>query len=121
MKTTLMKRRADMKRAPLPECHGGEGALDWTNTLTGADCEGRALRFCHDNILSPGVSIGVHTHERGEEYYLVLSGHGVMTLDGREYAMGPGDISGVYAGGSHGLRNTGEEDLRLIVFMVDAG
>lgn len=118
MKTTLFRRREDMQRQPLPNCHDGEGDLDWTNLLRKEDCEGRMLRFGHDNILAPGVSIGVHTHEHGEEYYLVLSGHGVMTLDGTEHPVGPGDISAVYAGGSHGLKNTGDEDMRLIVFMV---
>jgi mannose-6-phosphate isomerase-like protein (cupin superfamily) len=118
MRTTLLKRRAGMPRRPLAKCHGGEGDLDWTNMFTEAECAGRALRFCHDNTVAPGVSIGVHTHEAGEEYYLVLAGRGTMILDGERYSIGPGDISVVYAGGSHGLVNDGDEDMRVIVFQV---
>jgi len=118
MATTFLKRRADMKRAPLDKCHGGVGALDWTDMFTKDESAGRTLRFCHDNILKPGVSIGVHSHEKGEEYYFVIEGTGIMTLDGEEYEMGPGDISVVYAGGSHGLRNESDGDLRILVFLV---
>ncbi len=118
MTTTLLKRRADMTRRPLSECHGGVGSLDWTDMFTKEQSAGRTLKFCHDDILSPGTSIGVHTHDGGEEYYLVIAGNGIMTLDGEEHAMGAGDISVVYAGGSHGLRNESDEDLRVIVFQA---
>jgi mannose-6-phosphate isomerase-like protein (cupin superfamily) len=118
MNTTLLKKRAQMKRGPLDRCHGGEGALDFTVVLGGDDTKGRRLRFVHDDILKPGVSIGVHKHEHDEEYYLVLAGRGVMTLDGVAHEVGPGDITGVYPGGTHGLLNTGAEDLRVIVFAV---
>ena len=33
MKTTLIKKRGEMRRQPLTNCHDGEGALDWTNVL----------------------------------------------------------------------------------------
>jgi len=113
--TTRIKRRAEMARRPLPECHGGVGALDWTRVLDGEETDGRHLRFMHDDILPPGVSIGVHRHEDDEEYYYVVAGHGVMTLDGARYDVGPGDITAVYAGGEHGLENTGDTDLRVLV------
>ncbi len=116
--TTLIKRRADMERKPLEKCHDGLGALDWTNVLAGSDLPQRRLRFVHDNRLAPGVSIGVHAHTDDEEYYLILSGTGRMTLDGRAHDVGPGDITAVFPGGSHGLENTGTTDMHLIVFSV---
>ncbi|GAB4469690.1 MAG: cupin domain-containing protein [Armatimonadaceae bacterium] len=115
MKTTLIKRRQAMKRDPLPRCHGGEGSLDWTVVLDGADTKGRKLHFIHDDILAPGVSIGIHPHDTDEEYYLILSGNGVMTLDGEKFAVGPGDVTAIFPGGSHGLENTGTDEMRVIV------
>lgn len=107
-----------MPRNPLPECHGGVGALDWIGVLGGDDLKGRHLNFVHDDILPPGVSIGVHRHERDEEYYYVVSGRGVMTLDGEQFEVESGDITAVYPGGAHGLENNADEDLRIIVVSV---
>ncbi|MFC1714642.1 cupin domain-containing protein [Candidatus Poribacteria bacterium] len=114
-KTTLIKRRKDMIRQPLPECHGGRGALDWISVLDGADTRGKHINFIHDDILPPGASIGIHTHEHDEEYYYIVSGGGTMTLDGEQFEVSSGDITAVYPGGSHGLENDTNEDLRIIV------
>ncbi len=116
--TTLIKKRDEMARAPLPECHGGEGALDWTRVLDGRETQGRHVNFIHDDILPPGVSIGVHRHEDDEEYYYVVSGTGAMTLDGQRHEVGPGDITAVYPGGEHGLENTSDADMRILVISV---
>jgi mannose-6-phosphate isomerase-like protein (cupin superfamily) len=113
--TTLIRRRSEMPRSPLPNCHDGQGALDWTVVLDGQQTRGRQLHFIHDDILPPGASIGVHRHDTDEEYYFILSGTGVMTLDGIAYDVGPGDITAIFPGGEHGLKNYSEEDLRVIV------
>jgi mannose-6-phosphate isomerase-like protein (cupin superfamily) len=113
--TILIKKHEQMQREPLPNCHGGEGALDWTTVLDSRDIQDRRLHFIHDDILPPGVSIGVHPHDTEEEYYYVLAGRGVMILDGERSEVGPGDIAAVFPGGSHGLENTSAEDLRILV------
>ena len=110
-----------MTRQPLPNCHGGVGALDWTVVLNEQELAGRGLKFIHDDILPPGASVGEHRHDADEEYYYILSGRGQMLLDGRTFEVGPGDITAVYPGGSHGLINTGSEDLRIVVICVQPG
>ena len=114
-RTTLIRKREDMPRRPLAECHGGVGAVDWIVVLGGEDTEGRHLNFVHDDILPPGVSIGVHHHREDEEYYYVISGRGLMTLDGERFEVEAGDITAVYPGGTHGLENNADEDLRILV------
>ena len=44
------------------------------------DLPERRLRFVHDDVLKPGVSIGTHTHSEDEEYYYIISGSGMMHL-----------------------------------------
>ena len=114
-KTTFLKKRKEMRREPLENCHGGVGALDWIEVLDGNDLKGKGLLFVHDDILPPGVSIGVHHHADDEEYYYIVSGTGVMTLDDRRFEVSDGDMTAVYPGGVHGLQNTGSEDMRIIV------
>ncbi|MBD3241112.1 MAG: cupin domain-containing protein [Chitinivibrionales bacterium] len=114
--TSLLRRRTDMPRQVLSDCHGGAGDLDFTPLLDKASVQGRQVNFIHDDVLAPGASIGVHSHTHDEEYYLVLAGRGTIILDGARHEIGPGDIAAVYPGGSHGLENTGGVPLRLIVF-----
>jgi mannose-6-phosphate isomerase-like protein (cupin superfamily) len=117
-RTSLLKKASETKQVPLPECHGGHGVVDWTDVLSGSPIEGRRLNFLHDDILKPGVTIGIHTHESDEEYYYILSGNGIMTLDGENHQVGPGDIAAVFPGGSHALMNDSKNDMRIIVFSV---
>ncbi len=113
--TTFHKRLGEMPRGSLPECHGGQGDLDWTEVLGGRETAGRFVRFIHRDRLPPGVSIGDHRHEDTEEYYYVIDGEGTMTLDGDPVPVAAGDITAVYPGGVHGLKNTGSRDLDIIV------
>ncbi len=43
---------------------------------------------------------------------------GIIILDGDEFEVGPGDITAVYPGGSHGLKNHTDGNLRVIVVSV---
>jgi uncharacterized cupin superfamily protein len=114
-KTTFLKKRNEMLCQPLENCHDGKGALDWVEVLDHNDLKERGLNFVHDDILPPGVSIGNHKHTRDEEYYYIVSGKGIMTLDDQRIEVSGGDMTAVYPGGMHGLENTGSEDLRIIV------
>ena len=114
-KTTFLKKRKDMRREPLENCHDGVGALDWIEVLDSNDLKDRGLNFVHDDILPPGVSIGSHRHTDDEEYYYIVSGRGVMTLDGARFEVAGGDMTAVYPGGVHGLENTGSEEMPIIV------
>jgi mannose-6-phosphate isomerase-like protein (cupin superfamily) len=70
--------------------------------------------------LKPGDSIGFHKHEVNEDVYIVVSGAGVFKNDdGKEYEVGPGDITIARKGQSHALSNTGGED--LVIVSVIAG
>ena len=115
---TLRKTRQTMVSRPLPHCHDGLGEIAWTGVLGGEELKGRHLRFFHDDVLPPGTSIGVHRHRDDEEYYYILEGQGIMTLDGERLPVGPGDITAVFPGGEHGLENTGTAVLRVLVFSV---
>ena len=109
-----------MQRQQLHECHGGNGAVSWTDVLNKGDLNGRRVNFIHDDILSSGVSIGLHEHTKEEEYYYIISGKGIMTLDSHDFEVTAGDITVVFPGGRHAIRNIGSDDLRLIVFNVAA-
>jgi len=64
--------------------------------------------------LKPGSGIGYHEQKEDEVYY-VLSGHGVMTLDDKPTEIGPGIAILTRPGSSHGLKQTGTEDLVIMI------
>lgn len=65
-------------------------------------------------VLHPGSSIGYHLQETDEVYY-VLSGQGKMTINGKEMSVKPGDAILTRKGSSHGLVQTGDSDLTIII------
>ena len=62
----------------------------------------------------PGSAIGYHV-QREDEIYYVLSGRGMMTIDGKEFEVGPGDAVLTRPGSSHGLKQMGKEDLVILI------
>jgi len=64
--------------------------------------------------LKPGSGIGYHEQHEDEVYY-VLSGRGVMTLDDKPTDVGPGTAILTRPGSSHGLKQTGNEDLVVLI------
>jgi mannose-6-phosphate isomerase-like protein (cupin superfamily) len=64
--------------------------------------------------LKPGSGIGYHQQKEDEIYY-VLSGRGVMTLDGKDVEVGPGTAVLTRTGSSHGLKQVGAEDLVILI------
>lgn len=65
-------------------------------------------------VLHPGASIGYHRQEIDEVYY-ITGGTGVMTVNGQEMPVKSGDAILTRPGSSHGLVQTGTEDLTLII------
>ncbi len=99
---------------PLEGCHDGAGVLRHREVIGGKDFQAD-IRFLNYTVLPPGTSIGLHRHGNDQELYIVLSGHGEMELDGETYPAQPGDVFVNEPYGTHGLRNTGGEDLAVLV------
>ena len=76
------------------------------------------VSFINYTIIPPGASFGPHRHGDDNEFYVVLDGEGVYTQDGTDTPVAAGDIIMNPAGGTHGIRNTGDRDMPLLVFEV---
>jgi mannose-6-phosphate isomerase-like protein (cupin superfamily) len=72
-----------------------------------------ALLF-RKRALHPGSGIGLHTQDVDEVYY-VLSGSGELTLDGEKHQVSAGTAVLTRPGSSHSLKQTGREDLVIII------
>ena len=96
---------------PGPAPHGGPGRS------TGYSFFEKAADFkqiFRKRVLHPGAAIGYHPQKEDEVYY-ILSGEGVMQMNGKEFPVKPGDAILTRPGSSHGLKQTGNGDLTLII------
>ncbi|CEF48734.1 unnamed protein product [uncultured bacterium] len=64
--------------------------------------------------LHPGAGVGHHEQHEDEVYY-VLSGKGVMTVDGTPVDMTPGTAVLTRPGSTHSLKQTGSDDLVVLI------
>jgi len=97
--------------------HGGSRPI-----LSHRACEksdGSAYNFLDFTIVPVGADIGVHTHQRdNQEIYVVMSGRGLMYLDGHEFEVETGHVVVNRPGGTHGLKNIGDTELKLVVIEI---
>ena len=94
-----------------PGPHGGTGTT--TAYPFFKDAPATSFEF-RKRVLHPGASIGFHQHDKDEIYY-VISGTGIYTLDGKDHAVAPGNAMLTRPGSTHAIRQTGDEDLVLLI------
>jgi mannose-6-phosphate isomerase len=64
--------------------------------------------------VQPGQRLSYQRHARRSEHWFVVSGEGVVTLDGRGIEARPGDAVDVPAGVAHRVHNTGQVPLVFV-------
>src|SRR5882762_5027807 len=67
------------------------------------------------NCLEPHQSQSVHAHQGADKFYLVLAGRGRFTVGDEEREAVEGTLVIAPAGVPHGVTNTGDERLSLLV------
>lgn len=68
----------------------------------------------------PGAEHKPHVHDHAEEYVIYVRGHGIRTVGGEQYEVGPGDVALVPRGVPHGMRNLSETE-PIELFCIYAG
>jgi mannose-6-phosphate isomerase-like protein (cupin superfamily) len=66
----------------------------------------------------PGQTQQVHTHQGADKVYVVLEGSGTFQIGSEERELGPNIAVLAPSGVEHGVKNTGNARLMLLVFMA---
>ncbi len=74
--------------------------------------------FCDVYALEPGQEQKPHAHDDADKIYYVLEGSGIFLVGTEERELSQNQIVLAAAGESHGVRNTSDERLKLLVFMT---
>lgn len=83
-----------------------------------AETMGTYLEFVCEFELAPGQSLAPHEHNSHEFYYLVR-GSGVVTIDGEDRQVGIGDLVHIPPNAVHSITDTsGGEGMRALAFAV---
>lgn len=91
--------------------HNGGGSTVGYSFFSKAD--GLKMVF-RKRVLNPGSAIGYHLQKEDEIYY-VISGTGEMQMNGKSFPVKAGDAILTRPGSSHGLKQTGKDDLVIII------
>jgi quercetin dioxygenase-like cupin family protein len=67
------------------------------------------------NCLEPGQTQSAHAHQGADKFYFVLEGRGRFTVGDEEKEAGAGAVVVAPAGINHGVTNTGDARLSLLV------
>ncbi|NBB78589.1 MAG: cupin domain-containing protein [Verrucomicrobia bacterium] len=70
--------------------------------------------------IPPGVTVKKHYHLKSEETYHIVSGSGIMHLDGEEAPIEPGQAVAIIPGQWHTIHNPNETELVMIVTCAPA-
>lgn len=106
----IIERDADIARSE-PGTHNGGGqtvGYSFFRSVPNLKIVFRKRAF------KPGSGVGHHVQKEDEIYY-VLSGTGTMTLDGKTVDITPGTAVLTRPGSSHSLKQTGTEDLVVLI------
>ncbi|MDN3586713.1 cupin domain-containing protein [Pedobacter aquatilis] len=94
-----------------PGTHKGGGETIGYNFFAEAKNLKTAFR---KRTLKPGSSIGYHLQKEDEIYY-VLSGNGIMQMNGKTFPVKPGDAILTRPGSSHGIAPNADNDLVIMI------
>ncbi len=89
--------------------------------LVGAGIEGSTTNYsvAHIKIL-PGGLTPKHFHPVVEETYCVIKGRSLLTLNGEEAEVGPGEVIQIAPPQHHKMVNPFQKDLEMLVICVPA-
>lgn len=115
----MIKRAEEMVRETRSQMRGGQGDVQIIHLFKPDEFRGKARLYARV-ILEPGCSIGMHEHVGEEEIYTVIRGEAILTDSSleSEQIMRPGDASLTLSGGSHAIRNDGDETLEIMALVL---
>lgn len=71
-------------------------------------------------VIPPGCSSRPHYHPAAEETYYILSGHGRIIVDDKEYLLAPEDTILIMSLEHHQIFSVGDKNLEFIVVCAPA-
>lgn len=105
----MIKKKAELPTETLFNFKGGDGSVTMEHFMDQKLANGMGRLFVK-GTLSPGASVGLHKHDGDCELYYILEGEALVTDNGSEVVLGPGDVHFCPDGSSHALANSSPDN-----------
>ena len=69
--------------------------------------------------VDPGKRLSLQRHRHRSEHWHMVAGRAVVSVDGQEVELGPGDSVNIHCGATHRVQNSGE--LPMVMIEVQRG
>ncbi|SNT07338.1 Cupin domain-containing protein [Anaerovirgula multivorans] len=110
----LYKRGKEIEVMPLENVMGGKGIVMMQRLLDAPkEMLGKGRAYVK-HTLNPGVSIGIHKHEKEMESMFIVSGKAIHRINGETQSLEAGDMIAAMPGDTHGIACEGNEPLVII-------
>ena len=113
----MIIRKAEQRVEQLENARGGTGVISFTHHAPREVL--RHEKMFAEITVPPGASIGEHAHNGEVEYYVILSGEGVVCDNGTEYTVRAGDCVITGNGSAHSIKNAGAAPLVFEALIVN--
>jgi mannose-6-phosphate isomerase-like protein (cupin superfamily) len=112
----MLIHRKEMKVEQKTKMRDGDGTITLTHFID--ETNETNLRLIAEITVPPGASIGDHSHDDETEYFIFVSGTGVVFDEGVEKPVAPGDTLVTGHGAAHSVKNTGAVPLIFHAIIV---
>ncbi len=106
----ILEHEADIAKTEPGTHNGGGSTTGYSFFKQAADLK---MTF-RKRVLHAGSAIGYHLQTEDEIYY-IISGTGEMQMNGKTFTVKAGDAILTRPGSSHGLKQSGKDDLTIII------
>lgn len=114
----MVKDASRMEREVRERMRGGSGAVEILHLFKEGELRSGKARLFARLRLAKGSSIGWHEHANEEEIFYVLSGRGLLSEEGGQKEIGPGDAALTGGGAGHAIENPWDEPLELLAVIL---
>lgn len=111
-------RRNEERTVKKGKVFGGDGEVEMRQIINSVDeLSGKGRLFNH-TYLEPGAEIGWHVHNGDGELYYILKGTALYSDNGTPVTLHAGDVTCVYSGEGHSMKNIGDDILESIALIL---
>lgn len=114
----MIIRGKDIEAKNIENPRGGRGSLTNMGYEAMSQFSGNIKMFSVVN-LKPDSLIGYHTHEDDMEIYFMLDGTGVVSDNGKEDILYPGDLLITKNGEGHSIENKSGVDITFLAMIIE--
>lgn len=113
----MISRKEEQSTEEHDNMRGGKGTITLRHYLKPESMRSN-VRLCAELIVPPRAGVGLHQHDNEDEIYIVTAGSGLISEDGEDKRVNPGDAILTGNGAAHAVYNDGDSILKITAVII---